>query len=154
MPSIFLKCHSYKSYFLGIQHFSLQNYALTLSLCKSGHWGLGPHILLDRSCRKNALPLWELKKPAKSNWSQGGTERQHQNPPKTTHLETVDRIEQNRKEMFFVMTLEPLQRRAKCHHRCCASNEIFFKEQFNSLGNKLTLQDELKKTKPLLFKLP
>lgn len=82
MPRIFQTCHSCKGYFLVIQPHSLQYWALMLSLCKSGHWRLGPHILLDRSCRKNALPLWEIKQPAKSNGSLGGTEHQHENPPK------------------------------------------------------------------------
>lgn len=121
MPSIFLTCHSHKGYFLVIHHCSLQNSTLTLSLCKSGHWGLGPHILLDPSCRKNALPLWEIKQPAKSNWSLGGTEHQHQHPPKTTHLETPDRIEQNRidnKDIYVVMMSEPLQNCPTWHRSC------------------------------------
>lgn len=99
----YVKCRAYFSHviliraiFLLFTTAALQNCALTLSLCKPGHWGLGPHILLDRSCRKNALPLWEIKQPAKSNWSLGGTEHQLQHPPKTTHLETADRIQQNR----------------------------------------------------------
>ncbi|TNN65775.1 hypothetical protein EYF80_024068 [Liparis tanakae] len=39
-----------------------------------------------------------MKQTAKSNWSQGGTEHQHQNTPKATHLEAADRIQQRRKE--------------------------------------------------------